>query len=164
MKFGNWPAGIVVTAFLLVAAVWIWTMNGSFVCVINDKPSDRFLKTIVALDGIADLGLKFSTSLVGFAAALLIGLKSGLSLTAPVRTSLVVSMLMFTSSALYAVWWRYGIAESWLNQCLNMVVEDDMKRRYVAHLGFFAAGLFSMGALVFFAALARREAPSPMGD
>src|ERR1700683_2771596 len=88
-KCGNGPARIVVTAGLLVGAGWIWTMEGSFVCVVSE-PSDRFLKTIVALDGIADLGLKFSTSLVGFAAALLIGLKSGLSLTAPVRTSLIV--------------------------------------------------------------------------
>jgi len=71
---------------------------------------------------------------------------------------------MFTQSALYAVWWRFGIATSWLNKCLNLVDEDFMQRRYEAHLGFFLLGLFSLGVLVFVAAFARREEPSPKGD
>jgi hypothetical protein len=73
-------------------------------------------------------------------------------------------MLMFTQSALYAVWWRIGIATSWLNACLNLVTEETMQRRYEAHLWFFILGLISLGALVFVAAQSRSEEPSARGD
>jgi hypothetical protein len=165
MKFGPWSTIIVVTATILVSlGVFLWAMYGSFGACVRGETSDSFQKTIAALDGIVDLGLKLSTTLVGFGALLLIGLKSGLSLTAPVRAFLLVSTLLFCQSALYAVWWRLGIAQSWLNECLNMVVEDNMQRRYVAHLGFFLLGLFSLSVLVFVAALNRREETSTRGD
>lgn len=156
-------SAIVAAVIMGSLGLFIWTSLGSFgACVVGDL-NENFQKTIAALDGIADLGLKLSTSLVGFGAALLIGIKTGVSLTTPVRTALLVSMLMFVQSALYAVWWRFGIATSWLNKCLNMVAEDFMQRRYEAHLIFFLLGLISLGALVIIAIQVRREEPA-QGD
>jgi hypothetical protein len=161
----NRSAKIILFAAVIISlGVLLWVLLGAFGACVSGDTGESFQKTIAALDGIADLGLKLSTSLVGLGAALLIGLKSGLTLTAPVRASLIVSMLMFTQSALYAVWWRMGIATSWLNECLNLVVEEYMQRRYEAHLGFFLVGLFSLGVLVLVAAQARREEPSSGGD
>jgi hypothetical protein len=71
---------------------------------------------------------------------------------------------MFTQSALYAVWWRLGVATSWLNKCPNLVVESYMQRRYEAHLWFFLLGLISLGVLVFVAAVAPRPGPSVRED
>jgi hypothetical protein len=165
MKFKDWSASIALTvAGVASLGVLLWVRYGSFgACVFGDT-DESFQKTIAALDGIADVGLKLSTSLVGFGAALLIGLKAGLTLTVPVRTLLLISMLMFTQSALYVVWWRLGIATSWLNSCLNLAVEDFMQRRYEAHLWFFLLGLIFLGALVFAAAIARREEPLTKED
>jgi hypothetical protein len=164
MKLRDWSPTIVLTVVGVVSlGAFLWAWFGSFGACVYGQTDESYQKTIAALDGIADLGLKLSTSLVGFGAALLIGLKGGLSLTAPVRTFLLISMLMFTQSALYAVWWRIGIAESWLNDCLNLVVEDHMQRRYQAHLWFFVLGLASLGALVFVASLARRGEVSQKG-
>jgi hypothetical protein len=125
------------------------------VCV-EGSTGDSLQKTIAALDAIADLGLKLSTALIGFGAALLIGLKSGgMSLTFPVRIAVFISMLMFTQSALYAIWWRIRIANSWFNECLNTVTEPSMQRIYESHMILFATGVLSLIAL-FLVALAQK--------
>jgi hypothetical protein len=49
-----------------------------------------------------------------------------------------------------------GMANNWLN-CPGLVVEPFMQRRFGAHLGFFLAGLFSLGVLVFVAAINNRD-------
>jgi hypothetical protein len=67
-------AGLVSVIILL----WVWHAS-SGVCVYGET-EDVYQKMIASLDGIVDLGLKLSTSLVGVGAALLIGLKSGLTL------------------------------------------------------------------------------------
>jgi hypothetical protein len=154
----TWPTILVlIISLVLSLSALAWVSLATFGACVSGDLNESYQKTITALDGIADLGLKVSTSLVGIGAALLIGLKTGVSLTGPVRTSLLVSMLSFTQSALYAVWWRFGIANSWLNKCLNLVVEDFMQRRYEMHLIFFLAGLFFLGLLVLFAAFAPRK-------
>jgi len=132
---------------------FVWVLNGSFGACVRGGTDDSLQKTITALDGIVDLELKLSTAIIGFVAALFVGLKGGLNMTAPVRISLLVSAALFVQSALYSVWWRFGIAQSWLNACLNMVAEDNMQRRYEAHLGLFLLGLLSLGGVVFIAAL-----------
>jgi hypothetical protein len=164
MKLWYRPKTTSLTVLAFSLMVFIWVLSGSFGACVAGSLSENLQKTIGALDGIIDLGLKLSTSLVGLAAALLIGLKGGLTLTAPVRTSLIISMLMFTQSAVYAVAWRFGIANSWLNTCLNLVTEPTMQRRYDAHLWFFIFGLISLGALVFVAAQSRGEEPTTKGD
>lgn len=145
------------TIIIVSSGVFLWTASGSFNACMPGQESATLEKTITTLDGILDVGLKLSTTLVGFAAALLIGLKSGLSLSTPVRVSLLVSTLLFTQSALYAVWWRLGMANNWLNQCPELVIEPFMQRRYEAHLGFFLVGLISLGVLVFVAAITNRD-------
>lgn len=157
MKFA--ASSVLITILVISLGVLLWVAHGSFIaCVPQEgQTSESFQKTIATLDGILDVGLKLSTTLVGFAAALLIGLKSGQMLTVPIRAALLVSALLFCQSALYAVWWRLGMANNWLNKCPDLVIESFMQRRYEAHLGFFLAGLFSLGALVFVAAFGTRN-------
>jgi hypothetical protein len=157
LKFWEHPVATVLIALALSLLVLLWVWWGSFGACVTGSMDDNLQKTIAALDGIVDLGLKLSTSLVGFGAALLIGLKGGLTLTSSVRTSLLLSMLMFTWSALYAVVWRFGVANMWLNKCLNLVIEQTMQRRYEAHILFFVLGLISLFALVLVAVQSRSK-------
>jgi hypothetical protein len=116
-----------------------------------------YAKAIAALDGIVDLGIKLSTTLVGLGAALLIGWKSGLKLTIPVKLIVIIASLLLIQSTLYAVWWRFGIAELWLNDCLELVAEPRLDRRYQAHFYFFLSGLISLGVLVVVAVISKME-------
>jgi hypothetical protein len=141
---------IVVLLLLLivgVAAFW-WVAHGSFRVCVEGAFADSDQKTIATLDGIIDLGLKLSTTLVGVGAAVLIGLKSGLKMTPFVQVLLLVATLLFVQSALYAVWWRLGIAQIWLNQCFGLITAEYLQRRLEAHFGFFFLGLGALGLLV----------------
>jgi hypothetical protein len=59
-----------VTTFFIVSAlsliVFIWVITASFGACVTGNMNENLQKTIGALDGIVDLGLKLSTSLVGF--------------------------------------------------------------------------------------------------
>jgi hypothetical protein len=140
---------VVLTGLIgLSVLAYLWVASGSFSVCTPGEPAEGYAKTIAALDGIVDLGLKLSTTLVGLGAAVLIGWKSGLKLTFPVKILILVATLLLVQSALYAVWWRFGIAELWLNDCIELVAQPQLGRRYQAHFYFFLAGLVSMGALV----------------
>jgi hypothetical protein len=144
-----WIIGILGGLICLSAVAYFWVAAGSFkVCTPQESSQDTYAKTIGALDGIVDLGLKLSTSLVGLGAALLIGWKSGLKLTFAIKIIILIATLLLIQSALYAVWWRFGVAELWLNDCLELVAEPLLGRRYQAHFYFFLAGLVSLGVLV----------------
>ena len=114
--------GVCVFALLSVI-VFVYTMKIEFrVCVLTEsKDFERFKLSISALDAIVDLSIKLSTVLVGAGTALLIGLKSGLSLAPFGRFCLLVATICFAQSMLYAVLWRMGVAELWLNQCLDLI-------------------------------------------
>ncbi len=144
--------GLVIVSSLVV--FWfVW--NASFGACVRGSVGESYQKTISALDGTVDLGLKLSTTLVGFGAALLIGIKDSVRMTPTLRVLVLVSTLLFAQSALYGVWWRLGVAESWLNECLNIVTEPRLKERYLAHFYFFLAGLFSLGLVVIVASWPR---------
>jgi hypothetical protein len=149
-----WPIVTLSAVILLSALLYYWVREGSFKVCTPQAPEEKYQKTIAALDAIVDLGLRLSTTLVGLGAALLIGLKSGLKLTGPIKILIIVSAVFFVQSALYAVWWRFGIAELWLNECLELVSEPWLDRRYQAHFYFFLAGLLSIGVLVISAVFA----------
>jgi hypothetical protein len=151
-----WIVGIFIGLIGLSVAAGFWVASGSFSVCTPQESQDIFAKTIAALDGIVDLGLKLSTTLVGLGAALLIGWKSGLKLTFPIRVIILVATLLLTQSALYAVWWRFGVAELWLNDCLELVAQPMLGRRFQAHFYFFLAGLLSLGVLVIGALFAEQ--------
>jgi hypothetical protein len=151
-----WIIGILVGLICLSGLAYFWAAAGSFkVCTPQDS-QDAYAKTIAALDGIVDLGLKLSTTLVGLGAALLIGWKSELKLTFAIRVIILVATLLLIQSALYAVWWRFGVAELWLNECLQLIDQPLLGRRYQAHFYFFFAGLLSLGVLVIGALFAEQ--------
>src|SRR5262249_52868280 len=137
--------------------VYWFVWNASFGACVRGNLAENYQKTISALDGTVDLGLKLSTTLVGFGAALLIGIKDSVRMTPTLRVLVLVSTLLFAQSALYGVWWRLGVAESWLNECLNLVTEPNLKQRYLAHFDFFLAGLISLGFVVIAASWPRTE-------
>jgi hypothetical protein len=124
------------------------------VCVpIDASELDKYKQTISALDGIADVSIKLSTALVGFGVAILIGLKTGVHLSKFVRFFLLVATICFAQSALYAILWRMGVAELWLNECLSLISQPMLTARYGAHFYFFIAGLAAIAVIVFGAAL-----------
>ena len=106
------------------------------------------MRTIGSLDQVVDLGIKLSTTLAGLGAALLIGLRKGMKLTSPVKFFVLLSTILFVQSALYAIWWRTGIAELWLNDCPPLVAESRLQYRFNAHFYLFVAGLLSLGLVV----------------
>jgi hypothetical protein len=143
-----WLICVLAALAFLSGLAFSWVNAGSFgVCTPQDM-DNNLIRTIAALDGIVDLSIKLSTSLVGVGAALLIGMKSGLRLTFSIKIIIIIATLLLIQSALYAVWWRFGIAELWLNECLELVAHPRLDRRYQAHFYFFLAGLVSLGALV----------------
>lgn len=161
------------TIFLVVlilvgsSAVYVWVASGSaFVCTPLDDPSkvEKYAKTIAALDQVVDLGIKLSTTLAGLGAALLLGLKAGMRSTPVMRLCILFSTILFVQSALYAIWWRTGIAELWLNDCPTLVAETRLQYRFNAHFYLFVGGLISIGLLVIGAIFTTPTEPSTSGD
>lgn len=145
-----WTITAVVGIAIASLVVYLVVQSGAkFVCI-PDSPTQKvqYEKTIAAVDSIVDLGIKLSTTLVGLGAALLLGLKSGFAVALPLRMVVLLATICFAQSALYALWWRLGIAELWFNECLNLVVHSRLQYRYLAHFYTFIAGLASIGLLV----------------
>jgi hypothetical protein len=134
--------------FVLSFVIYQYVGSGTFdVCAVAEFKEEQ-KKTIASLDAIVDLSLKLSTTLVGFGAAALIGLKSGLKLSSLVRFSIVVATIFFAESALYAIWWRLGIAEVFYNECFKLISSPRLQLRFSWHLYFFTLGLFAMTVIV----------------
>jgi hypothetical protein len=106
-----------------------------------------FKDSVAALDKIIDLGLTFSTTLVGLGAALLMGWKTGIQLTYQSRLIILCATLFFVQSALYAITWRFWISTLLRIQCYEWL-EEHLTRLIQMHLGFFFLGLTSLGVLV----------------
>jgi hypothetical protein len=82
-------------------------------------------------------------------------------MTPAIKLALRVSVVLFTASALAGIYWRWGIAEAWLNRCLEMVSQPVLQTRFGWHFLFFVFGLLSIGVLVSLSALSRStELPS----
>jgi hypothetical protein len=158
LKNGSaWTLFVVILLSLGALAVALFAQPFKVCVPVDAAEIDRYQKTISALDGIVDLSVKIGTALVGLGAALLIGLKSGVSLTPFSRILVLVSAVCFTQSALYAVWWRMGVAEIWLNECLGLISEPRLTIRYSMHFYSFMLGLLLLGAIVVEATLQSRE-------
>jgi hypothetical protein len=149
----------------LAAYAWVESGSGFKVCTPPDPSElEKYVKTIAALDQVVDLGIKLSTTLAGLGAALLLGLKTGVRSTPFVRFCIFFSTILFVQSALYAIWWRTGIAELWFNDCLALIAETRLQYRFNAHFYFFVGGLISIGLLVLGAMFAPPTEQSTSGD
>jgi hypothetical protein len=147
---------VIGVAVLVSIGTFAWVQSGSpfRVCVPTEgSATTQHQEAIKALDAVADVGIKLSTTLVGIGAAVLLGFKSGLTLTTQIRAFILLATMCFLESALYAVLWRMRIAELWINDCLALVVEPRLQYRFTAHFGFFLAGLFFLALLVVSATL-----------
>ena len=147
---------VIAVAALASIVIFLWVQSGSAfrVCVPTEGAATaQHQEAIKALDAVADVGIKLSTTLVGIGAAILLGFKSGLALTTPVRASLMLATVCFLQSALYAVLWRMRIAELWINDCLALVAEPRLQFRFTAHFAFFLAGICFLALLVISATL-----------
>jgi hypothetical protein len=147
--------GFAVTLLFIIAVVSVGlglhvVSSASFkVCVpIEASDFDRFEKTISSLDSVVDLSIKLCTTLIGLGAALLIGLKSGVHLTLRIRLFILVAAIFFIQSVFYAVLWRMGVAELWLNECLRLIAAPRLTSRYDAHLYTLLAGLVFLGLII----------------
>jgi hypothetical protein len=158
------PIWIAIALCALVSfAIFWWVESGSPFRVTvptEGEATKQYGEAIKALDGIADVGIKLATSLVGVGAALFLGFKSGLILTTRIRILLLLATACFLQSALYAVLWRMRIAELWVNDTLALLPEPRLQYRFQAHFLFFLAGLACLGVLVVSAALADQK-PDP---
>lgn len=137
---------------LASAAIWIWVLQGGFGACVVGSTDDALQKTVAALDSTVDLGIKLSVALVGAAGAILLGLKSGLTLTTWTRALLLIAAVLFGQSAGVGVYWKLKVANSWLNRCLNLIYEPLIERAFDAVLMFFVLGLVCALVLIFVAA------------
>jgi len=64
------------------------------------------------------------------------------------RLLLVIGIVLFAESAFYGVWWRFGIAQIYLLECLSLITDPAIQWRFQAHIYLFMAGLAAVGALV----------------
>lgn len=157
MEFDKRSIWIVIVVYSLASvAIYFWVESGSAFKVTVPTEGDattQHEQAIKAMDGVADVGIKVATTLVGVGAAVLLGFKSGLKLTTPIRIFVLLATACFLQSALYAVLWRLRIAELWVNNSLDLLSAPRLTYRYQAHFLFFMAGLLCMGVLVANAAL-----------
>ena len=139
----------IILACLLALSLYVLhrVASGSFKVCPNQPFKNDENETIKSLDKIVDLGLKLSTALVGFGAAALIGIRSELKLGLPMRVCVAIATILFAQSILYGVWWRLGVAESYLNSCF-IVASDRLQWRFAAHVYFFMSGIAAIGILV----------------
>lgn len=155
-----WRLVTLVVLFVASAIIFLCVANAGFSpCPVGKFGEDQ-KGTIDNLDKVIDLSLKLSTALVGFGAAALIGLRQGLKLGAHVKLSIAVATILFAQSALYAVWWRIGIAETYYNQCFQLVTSPRLQLRFEWHVYFFMLGLFAIAVTVVEALF--REPPKEM--
>lgn len=148
--------GVIAVAAVASVGIFLWVQSGSAfrVCVPTEgAATTQHQEAIKALDAVADVGIKLSTTLVGLGAAILLGFKSGLILTTSVRASILLATVSFLKSALYAVLWRMRVAELWINDCLSLIAEPRLQYRFTAHFGFFLAGLCFLALLVISATM-----------
>jgi hypothetical protein len=144
----HWPiAVLILMAGVSSLAFYFVSGRTMGVCPVEEV-KDLQLKTVATLTDIVDLGLKLSTALVGFGAAALVGFKTEVKLSRLMRAMLVTSVLLFAQSALYGVWWRFGIAQMYLNECLAMITAAALQWRFQAHVYFFMLGICAVGLLV----------------
>src|SRR6266851_1890940 len=104
--------GAIIFAILTSFVAYLFVESGSpfKVCIPTEGPAtEQHQKAIAALDGVADIGIKLSTTLVGIGAAVLLGFKSGLKLTIPIRIIILFAAACFLQSTLYAVLWRLRV-------------------------------------------------------
>lgn len=156
-KRAIWTGLTLAFSVLCGVLLYSWVADGSFRVCVPEKLTDEVTKTIEGLDKVIDVGLTLSTSLVGLGAALLIGLKSGMRMSLPNQIIVLIAMLFFLQSALYAIWWRLGVVEIRLNQCFQLINQDILERKFAAHFAFFVLGLISLGALVMSAVITGPE-------
>ena len=149
-----WTALTLLAVGVFAWFVYRWVAAGSFNVCVPEKLTEEATKTIEGLDKIIDLGITLSTSLVGLGAAILIGLKSGFRVSLPNQLIVLVAILFFVQSAIYAIWWRLGVAEIRLNQCFKVIAEDFLQRKFEAHFFLFILGLSALGVLVAGAVIA----------
>jgi hypothetical protein len=147
----RWSIFGVASLALVSLLIFGYVISGSsFVCPVLAKPDpEKYAKVIAALDQVVDLGIKLSTTLAGLGAAMLLGWKSEWRTTQPViRFLVLLGAILFVQSALYAIWWRTGIAEAWFNNCPQLVAENRLQYRFEAHFYLFVLGLLCLGAIV----------------
>lgn len=148
---------VVLLALALLSFLVFWDIHSlqQVTCVIGDAKADGIDKAVSALDAVADLSIKLSTALIGLGAAVLIGYKPEVKLSTLSKYLLLISALFFLQSTLYAVWWRMGVAELWLNDCISRISSERFQLRYTAHFIFFALGLTALAGILIASIFAR---------
>jgi hypothetical protein len=143
------------TIGIACAYAWYWATSGTFVCV-KGTIDEPLQKTVSTLDGAVELGIKLSISLVAAGAAPLVGFTTGVRLTPWTKSLLLIAVLLFGQSAMAGVWWKLRVANSWMNECLNLVSEDLIQRVFEAAFYFFSAGLICALVMLCVAAWSRK--------
>jgi hypothetical protein len=133
--------------------IYVWATSGRFGACVEGTAGDLFRSVVGELDNTIDLTVKLSTTLAGVGAALLVGLKGGVKLTGPIRALLLISSCAFAESVFYAIKWRWGVADAWLNDCLNLLSEPSLQRLFDAHVLAFLIGVLALALLTITAAL-----------
>jgi hypothetical protein len=143
--------GIALTSVLL--AVFGATRDVSL-CIVGEG-QERYEKTAEFLNGVLDLSLTLSTSLVSLGAALLLGFHSNIRLTPLNATLLLLALAALAQSAGYGVWWKLQLADLWFNECFNQIGSPHFQWFYQAHFLFLMIGIFFVALLVGFLAWGR---------
>lgn len=147
---------ILALLIIISSIVFYYAASRPFGICVESTTNTTLEKTVAALDSTVSLGLTLSTSLIGLSAAVLIGFKSDIVLTRPKKLIILIAVIFFVESALYGIWWRLGIANAWLNECLNIIEREMLQTQYQLHFGFFMFGLLALGALVAISALSEK--------
>ncbi len=145
---------------LASAAYWFWgSCTEPLVCVVGEEEG-RYGKTAEFLSGIIDLTLALSTSLVSLGAALLIGLHSGIRLTAATAAVLLVALAALAQSAGYGVLWKLQLANLWFNECYNRIASPEVQWLYKSHFVFLFVGIAAIAILVSVISLKNVNSPN----
>lgn len=78
------------------ASGWVWALNGDFGACVKGTTGKSYQKTIMALDGTIDLGIKLAVASIGAGGALLFGLKSGMALSSNGKVILLSAVLLLS--------------------------------------------------------------------
>jgi hypothetical protein len=118
-------------------------------CIVGEG-QERYEKTAEFLNGVLDLSLTLSTSLVSLGAALLLGFHSNIRLTPISAALLLLALVGLAQSAAYGIWWKLQLADLWFNECFNQIGSPHFQWFYQAHFLFLVTGIFFVALLVGF--------------
>ena len=139
----------------IIALCWSWSVP--FPACPIEQWTDAQKLFVQELTDVAKWSLGLSTGLIGLFASLALGLKEGPKFSSTAWMLLFPVMCCLALSSYFALMWRTGVAEAYLNSCPQLMMSGRVKVRFDLMTYFYLGGLALMAATLLSTMFERTE-------